>query len=117
VYQKILMIERSLFPKIPKWCYTLCHNAGNDLCVEDCAEFRDARHLEPKDLNVEDMPRFPKDEFENEMTFEERKKCLALYMERLVDQAQGIRHEVKYIPRRRSVKVDNPHKDIFLSEI
>src|SRR5215212_3381154 len=74
------MNERNVFPKIPRWCYAMCHNAGNDLCIEDCAEFRDARHFEPKDLNIEDMPRFPRDGFENEMTGEERKVCVGFYM-------------------------------------
>jgi hypothetical protein len=85
--------------------------------IEDCALFRDARHFEPKDLNIEDMPRFPRDEFENEMGNDERKKCLAIYMERLTDQAQGIRHEASRVPRSRAVRFDTPHKDIFLSDI
>jgi hypothetical protein len=110
------MSERIEFPKIPRWCYSLCHNSGNDLCVEDCALFRDARHFDPKDLDIEDMPRFPRDEFEHEMGNEERKKIMAIYMERMVDQAKGIRHEPKMTPRR-SARGNGTYKDIFLSEI
>lgn len=69
------------------------------------------------------MNRFPRDEFTNEMGPDERKVCVAFYMERLVDQAQGVSHEPRIIRRpnfnsQGSCRVVEgiPTKDIFVGQ-
>ncbi len=88
--------------KPPVWCSAICRNAFNEICIEDCSAHRDAKHFEPKEgMNIEDMPRFPLDDFLHKMTPDERKACVGIYTSRLVDNAQGVRHEQSYRPIRR----------------
>ena len=88
---------------LPKpYCACICSNAMTDLCLENCALERKGRWFElRKDLSIQDMPRFPIDEFVNDMTADERKIILGSYTAKLVEQAQGVIYESRFVQRPR----------------
>jgi hypothetical protein len=72
----------------------------NQLCVEDCASRRDCSKFEPrKDLELEDMPRFPLKEM-SWMTREERLAAVTIYLAKVVDHLQGNEYEYTTAIRR-----------------
>jgi hypothetical protein len=88
------------------WCSRVCRNALSNVCLEACAPARDCSWFEPKGgLSIADVPRFPKHEYNHEMSPKQRQICMGWYVGLLVDQAQGIFDE-----RARG------HRDRFLPE-
>ena len=85
----------------PTWCASLCRNAMNEKCIEDCALKRDCSGFELKPgINLIDMPRFPIDEI-GSMTKEEKFTSVAVYIAKTVDHLKGIQDEPKSSPLRR----------------
>src|SRR5512138_75465 len=77
----------------PVWCSSICRNAMNEICVEDCALKRDCSAFEPKpDMKLADMPRFPLKESE-QMTKEEKFTSVTIYLSKVVDALQGVDDE------------------------
>ena len=77
----------------PVWCSSICRNAMNEICVENCAIKRDCSGFEPKpDLKLSDMPRFPLRESVG-MSKEERFTSVAIYIAKIVDHLNGIEDE------------------------
>ena len=73
----------------PTWCSSLCRNAMNEICIEDCALKRDCSAFEPKpNLKLSDMPRFPLKE-SGSMTKEEKFTSVTIYLAKVVDHLQG----------------------------
>lgn len=73
----------------PAWCGSICRNAMNEICVEDCAVKRDTSAFEPKpNLRLSDMPRFPLRESAS-MTKEEKFTSVTIYLSKVVDHLQG----------------------------
>src|SRR5690349_10320720 len=73
----------------PTWCSSLCRNAMNEICIEDCALKRDCSAFEPKpNLKLSDMPQFPLHETAN-MTKEERFASVTIYLAKIVDHLNG----------------------------
>ena len=84
----------------PAWCGSICRNAMNEICVEDCAIKRDCSAFEQKpNLKLGGMPRFP--ETKN-MTREEKFTSVTIYLSKVVDHLQGVDDErTNYPPLRR----------------
>jgi hypothetical protein len=62
----------------------------NDVCIEECAPAKDYRWFElKKGVNLEDMPRFPLEEFTNGMPARTRGIVVAVYLKKIVDCLQG----------------------------
>jgi len=81
----------------PLWCASICRNAMNEVCVENCAIKRDCSAFEPaKDLKLADMPRVPNTA---NMTREEKFTTVIIYLSKIVDHLKGEPDE--YIPFRR----------------
>ena len=73
----------------PAWCSSICRNAMNQICVEDCAIKRDCSGFEPRpDLNLSNMPPFPLRQTEV-MTKEEKFTSVTIYLAKVVDHLQG----------------------------
>jgi hypothetical protein len=73
----------------PAWCSSICRNAMNEICVEDCAIKRDCSAFEEKPgLNLSNMPPFPLKESAT-MTKEERFTSVTIYLAKVVDHLQG----------------------------
>jgi hypothetical protein len=73
----------------PTWCSSLCRNAMNEICIEDCALKRDCSAFEPKpNLKLTGMPRFPLEESAN-MTKEEKFISVTIYLAKVIDHLQG----------------------------
>lgn len=107
---------------LPKpYCASICRNSMTDLCLESCALERKGRWFElRKDLSIADMPRFPIDEFVNDMTADERKIILGSYTAKLVDQAQGVIYESRFVqrprindPRSQPISKDQQKQDLL----
>src|SRR5512139_3712645 len=76
----------------------LCRNSMTDVCVEDCAQAGDYRHFEIKSgVNLSEMPRFPMNEFVNQMPLKVRQIVVAIYLAKIVDHLQGV--ELSAAPR------------------
>jgi len=85
----------------PVWCGSICRNAMNELCIEQCAVDRDCSGFEPKqNLKIEDMPRFPLRESAS-MTKEEKYTSVTIYLSKVVDHLKGVDDEPVYAPIRR----------------
>jgi hypothetical protein len=67
-----------------------------DVCVEECAINRDCRHFRAKDINLDDMPRFPD---AKDMTKEERFTAVTVYLAKVVDHLKGEDHGTVYLRR------------------
>jgi hypothetical protein len=75
----------------PPWCSSICRNAMNEMCVEDCALKRDCSYFEPKpNLKLIDMPKFP---VTKDMTKEEKFTSVTIYLSKVVDHLQGVDDE------------------------
>jgi len=73
----------------PTWCASLCRNAMNEICIENCAIKRNCSAFEPKpNLKLIDMPSFPLSE-SAEMTKEEKFTSVTIYLSKVVDHLQG----------------------------
>ncbi len=85
----------------PAWCASLCRNAMNEKCIEDCAIQRDCSGFELKPgINLIDMPRFPIGEI-GSMTKEEKFTSVAVYIAKTVDHLHGVQDEPICSPLRR----------------
>jgi hypothetical protein len=72
----------------------LCRNSMNQACMEECAPKKDYSWFEPKaGIKIEDLPRFPLEEFNNGMSSTVRQKIVAVYIAKIVDYLQGVRDE------------------------
>jgi len=77
----------------PAWCSSLCRNAMNQKCIEDCAAKRDCSGFElMSDINLMDLPRFPINEI-GKMTREEKLTVIAVYIAKTTDHLQGVSDE------------------------
>ncbi len=82
----------------PIWCSSLCRNAMNERCIEECAIKRDCSAFEPKpNLKLADMPRFPLEESAN-MTKEEKFTSVTVFLAKVVDHLQGVENETRSFP-------------------
>jgi hypothetical protein len=73
----------------PAWCGSICRNAMNEVCVENCAIKRDCSAFQPKpNLKLSEMPRFPLEE-SAKMSPEERFTSVTIYLAKVVDHLQG----------------------------
>lgn len=85
----------------------LCRNRTVDVCIEECAPEGDCRHFEIKDgVNLRDLPRFPLNEFLKQLPPKVRQVVVAVYLAKLVDEAQGIEsfeRPIAYRPRHRQL--------------
>lgn len=71
----------------PTWCSSICRNAMNEVCIEQCAVERDCSGFEEKpNLELIDMPRFPNTD---DMSREEKFTCVAVYLSKVVEHIQG----------------------------
>ena len=92
--RQFLQLERNNEKEVvhhlpPAWCGSICRNAMNEICVEDCAIKRDCSAFEPKpDLNLSNMPPFPL-KASATMTKEERFTSVTVYLAKIVDHLQG----------------------------
>ena len=69
----------------PTWCASLCRNAMNEKCIEECALKRDCSGFELKPgINLIDMPRFPIDQI-GSMTKEEKFISVAVYIAKKIE--------------------------------
>jgi hypothetical protein len=85
----------------PAWCSSLCRNAMNEKCIEDCALKRDCSGFELRaGINLIEMPRFPIDEI-GSMTKEEKFTSVAVYVAKTVDHLKGVQDEPTNRPLRR----------------
>jgi hypothetical protein len=108
----------------PTWCGSLCRNAMNEVCIEDCAIKRDCSAFEEKpNLRLTDMPRFPETKH---MTKEEKFTSVTVYLSKVVDHLQGQEDEdTIYPPTRRSdfqsarssLRPENPKVQDFLANL
>lgn len=75
----------------PVWCGSICRNAMNEICVENCAIKRDCSAFDPMpNLTLSDMPRFPNTK---SMSREEKFTSVTIYLSKVVDHLQGIEPE------------------------
>ena len=73
----------------PLWCGSICRNAMNEVCVEQCAVKRDCSAFDPRpNLKLDDMHRFPLKESAS-MTKEEKFTAVTVYLAKVVDHLQG----------------------------
>jgi hypothetical protein len=101
----------------PVWCSSICRNAMNEICVEQCAIKRDCSGFEPKpDLRLSDMPHFPLTESAN-MTKEERFTSVTVYLAKVVDHLQGRDAELYPLPLPRALYSPDPRKAKTVAEI
>lgn len=71
----------------PTWCSSICRNAMNEVCIEQCAVQRDCSGFEQKpNLKLIDMPRFPNTD---DMSREEKFTSVAFYLSKVVEHLQG----------------------------
>lgn len=85
----------------PAYCSPICKNAMSEVCIEQCAFYRDGSHFRLKeDLDLVSMPRFPLDQIGN-MTPAEMKKIFAVYIAKISDHLQGVVTHEPYKPTRR----------------
>ena len=76
------------------WCSQICTNSMNEVCVTICAPKRNASWFEIKDgINLEDLPRFPQQSWQHEMTSAERQAIAGLYLRAIVDHLKGVHNE------------------------
>ena len=76
---------------------TSVHEIGHhhQLCMEDCAIKRDCSHFEPKKVfELRDLPRFPLEQWQHEMTPKERQAIAGVYLAKIVDYLQGRQPDV-----------------------
>lgn len=98
----------------PIWCSSICRNALNEICVEECAARRDCSGFEEKpNLKLADMPRFPKAE---SMTKEERFTSVTVYLSKVVDHLQGAENEHNTVIIRRPY-FDNPRSSTLSKNV
>lgn len=91
--------QEKTFGLPPSWCSSLCRNAMNEICVENCAIKRDCSAFELKpNLDLSDMPRFPL-EASAKMTKEEKFTSVTIYLAKVVDHLQGNESGVVHIDK------------------
>ena len=91
----------------PVYCSSICRNAMSEACVTKCAVFRDASEFKlKKGFDLIDAPRFPIDAID-EMTNEEIRKIVTVYVYLLVDHMKGITDEPEFRPIRRNPNRSN----------
>lgn len=79
----------------------------SEACVTKCAVFRDASEFKlKKGFDLIDAPRFPIDAID-EMTNEEIRKIVTVYVYLLVDHMKGITDEPEFRPIRRNPNRSN----------
>jgi hypothetical protein len=126
---KIMIEKDNGFVKLPPYSTCrLCRNSMNQACMEICAPKKDYSWFDLKPgINLEDLPRFPLKEFNEEMSSSVRQKVVAVYIAKIVDNLQGVRDERTnlYDPRSRRIsktlqkqglpfsseRFDPPHQD------
>ena len=73
----------------PAWCSAICYNSLSNLCIEDCAIAKDCRHFKLKrGIQLEQLARFPLEEFLNEMPPHARQIVIGIYMSKISDYLQ-----------------------------
>jgi hypothetical protein len=74
-----------------------------DICIGACAPAGDYRHFDIKSgMNLSDMPRFPTEEFVNQMPPKVKTLVAGIYLAKVVDHLQGV--ELSAAPRLNSPK-------------
>src|SRR5687768_15209447 len=88
-------------------CFQYCRNAMNEICLESCNLNRRCSAFEMRtDLNLIDLTAFDVNRFVHNMSPDERKIEIAVYMSLLVDHQKGIVHEPNYRTRRNPNRAD-----------
>lgn len=63
----------------------VCRNSLHDICLEDCAVYRDFKYFEPrKDMNALDLPRFTMEVYK-ELPGKIKGELLAFYVIKLME--------------------------------
>ena len=103
----IVMVENRKIKFPPYSTCQLCRNRMNDMCFELCTPAGDYSSFELlKGVNLEEMPRFPLEDFVNGMPAKVRGIVVAVYLSKIVDQLQGrVEHERHNIHRPRGRRV------------
>jgi len=69
----------------------LCRNHLADVCFEECAPARDYRRFQLKEkIDLLTMPRFPLQDFLEEMSPNVRQIVVAIYIAKITDFLQGV---------------------------
>jgi len=90
----------------PAWCGSICRNAMNEICIEQCAVDKDCSGFDLKpNLKLEDMPRFPL-KVSADMTKEEKFTSVTIYLAKVVDHLKGVENGQPYHP----VPRPNPYR-------
>lgn len=77
--------------KVPQWCADKCINSGTIACEYECAGERKARFfVADPELTLEDIAPFPSHDWTWNMSGQERKTCIGLYMEKTVEAVTGV---------------------------
>jgi hypothetical protein len=99
----------------PTYCSTICRNALNERCIEQCNTKRDMSAFElKKGVELPDLPAFPLDEFIHTMTPRERQNLMAVYMAKTVDFIQGrkeVPRDYPLFPRGRTANLEGSPKE------
>ena len=114
----IVMVENRKIKLPPYNTCQLCRNRMNDSCMEVCTPAGDYSSFElRKGVNIEEMPRFPLEDFMNGMPAKVRGIVVAVYLSKIVDQLQGRveheRHDI-YRPRGSGVPENIQIQDLLL---
>ena len=68
----------------------MCRNSMSQGCIEVCAIRRDYSYFDLKrNMTLEDMPRFPLDEWDD-MPSKVRGKVVAAYLAKIIDHLKGV---------------------------
>jgi len=82
----------------------MCRNSMGEMCIERCVPAKDYSWFELKEINFQDLPPFPIEEFSNGMPAKVRGLVVAAYLKKIVDFLQGVEDErVTYSERCRRI--------------
>src|SRR5688572_20046212 len=80
----------------PVWCATICRNAYNEKCIEQCALKRDCSGFELKrGINLIDLAPFPIEEV-NKMTRGEKFVSVVVYVAKITDHLKGVTEDAEF---------------------
>lgn len=82
------------------WCSKACVHSLSDICMEDCAVARDARHFTPKKIfSIWDAARYPAEQVAD-MSPKEARAMFSFYLGLVINEVLGVTHD-KYTPNPR----------------
>ena len=97
-FKKIKEKEYEPLNRPPAWCSAICRNVLNDVCVENCAVYKNCSHFElKKGITILDFPRVSIEDFKR-MTRHEKATYLFVSMSAITDHLKGVTNEPNYPP-------------------